>query len=541
MDTEALRWFQQVADGVTVTEVSELEQLTQSGVSRALARLEDQVGVALLYRSGRTLRMTHAGAVFKRHVDAMLHNLDDGVAALSQLLDPDTGTVVLAFQHSLGTWLIPDLVRGFRTDHPGVRFELHQVRDELGSPVLYGGRADLEISSRPEPDPDVRHRAIALEPLRLATSRDHPLADRSSVGLAEVAGEPFIGLRPRSALRKLTDELCLRAGFSPVVIFEGEDLATVRGFVAAGLGVAVVPAPRAGSAEAALSYIPIEDPGAVREIGLTWSGERRLLPAAERFRVYVLTRAAAGRLPALDLLCFPNQPAPTDLPAQGREDPVDVSADPLAGDVPRHPGHQQIVVIGVLMPDRRDDRERHGLLVKPPASGRPADPATAAEPGVPGDRVRPLGGAPREQARDLDGELLLENHVLVGAAHGVPLPAPCPQVRVGEALLFGLLNGGRLSQDALPLVALAALVPLHHDRGQPAGLLRPAGQRGVSGWQELKVVHVGAGQAEWTSFVHDQEVAGALAFRALPVPHRDDDHQIGRSGQLLLLPGRDGG
>jgi LysR family transcriptional regulator, transcription activator of glutamate synthase operon len=529
MDTDALRWFQQVADGMTVTEVSELEQLTQSGVSRALARLEDQVGVALLYRSGRTLRMTHAGAVFKRHVDAMLHNLDDGVAALSQLLDPDTGTVVLAFQHSLGTWLIPDLVRGFRTGHPGVRFELHQVRDELGSPVLYGGRADLEISSRPEPDPDVRHRAIALEPLRLATSRDHPLADRASVGLAEVADEPFIGLRPRSALRKLTDELCLRAGFSPVVIFEGEDLATVRGFVAAGLGVAVVPAPRAGSAEAALSYIPIEDPGAVREISLTWSGERRLLPAAERFRVYVLTRAAAGRLPALDLL------------PKRREDPVDVSADPLAGDVPRHPGHQQIVVIGVLMPDRGDDRERHGLLVKPPASGRPADPATAAEPGVAGDRIGPRGRAPGEQPRDLGGELPLEDHVLVGAAHGVPLPAPCPQVRVAKALLFGLLDGGRLGQDALPLIALAALAPLHHDGGQPAGLLRPAGQRGVPGRQELKVVHISAGQAERTSFVHDQEVAGALAFRALPVPHRDDDHQIGRSGQLLLLPGRDGG
>jgi LysR family transcriptional activator of glutamate synthase operon len=52
VDTDALRWFQQVADGTTVTEVSELETVTQSGVSRALARLEDQVGVALLYGPG---------------------------------------------------------------------------------------------------------------------------------------------------------------------------------------------------------------------------------------------------------------------------------------------------------------------------------------------------------------------------------------------------------------------------------------------------------------------------------------------------------
>jgi LysR family transcriptional activator of glutamate synthase operon len=148
MDTDALRWFQQVADGTTVTEVSELERVTQSGVSRALARLETQVGTPLLRRYGRTLRLTHAGAVFKRHVDAMLHHLDDGIAAVHQLIEPDTGTVALAFQHSLGTWLVPNLVRGFRAAHPQVTFQLTQVRDELHTAALDGGRADLEIGTR---------------------------------------------------------------------------------------------------------------------------------------------------------------------------------------------------------------------------------------------------------------------------------------------------------------------------------------------------------------------------------------------------------
>src|ERR1017187_5085471 len=151
VDTDALRWFQQVADGTTVTEVSELEAVTQSGVSRALARLETQVGTPLLQRSGRTLRMTHAGAVFKRHVDAMLHQLDDGIAAVTELIEPDT--VAIAFQHSLGTWLVPDLVRSFRAEHPGVHFQLTQVRDELQSTALDGGRADLEIGTRRRRDP----------------------------------------------------------------------------------------------------------------------------------------------------------------------------------------------------------------------------------------------------------------------------------------------------------------------------------------------------------------------------------------------------
>jgi LysR family transcriptional activator of glutamate synthase operon len=302
MDTDSLRWFQQVAQGTTVTEVSDLHAVTQSGVSRALRRLEVQVGTPLLRRSGRTLRMTAAGTVFKRHVDALLHQLDDGIAAVSQLIEPETGTVALAFQQSLGTWLVPDLVRTFRAGHPGVDFQLTQVRDELHSAALDGGQADLEIGTRRPGDPAVHSRRVAIEPLRLALPGDHQLASQQRIHLAEVSGEPFISLRPASALRQLTDDLCQQAGFRPAVVFEGDDLSTVRGFVAAGLGVAIVPAPRAGSPESATGpvlYPKILDTGAVREICLRWSAERRLLPAAELFRQHVITRATAGRVPIL--------------------------------------------------------------------------------------------------------------------------------------------------------------------------------------------------------------------------------------------------
>jgi LysR family transcriptional regulator, transcription activator of glutamate synthase operon len=302
VDTDSLRWFQQVADGTTVTEVSELEAVTQSGVSRALGRLEAQVGTPLLRRSGRILRMTHAGAVFKPHVDALLHQLDDGIAAVSQLIEPETGTVALAFQQSLGTWLVPDLVRSFRASRPSVRFQLTQVRDELHSAALDGGQADLEIGTRRPSDPAVHARPVAVEPLRLALPGDHRLASQQRIHLAEVSGESFVSLRPASALRQLADDLCVRAGFRPAVVFEGDDLSTVRGFVAAGLGVAIVPAPRAGSPESATGpvlYSEILDTGAVREICLRWSAERRLLPAAELFRQHVIRRATAGRVPAL--------------------------------------------------------------------------------------------------------------------------------------------------------------------------------------------------------------------------------------------------
>ena len=267
MDTDVLRWFKLVAEGVTVTEVSELETVTQSGISRALARLEAQVGTPLLERSGRTLRLTRTGEVFKPHVDRLLAELRGGLDAVAQFVSPETGTV------EIGT-------RRFRAGPEATR------------------PGDLAV----------RTRQIGNEPLRLAVPAAHRLAarpatrgqaGRSGIPLAEAAGEPFIALRTTSALRKLGDDLCAAAGFRPKIVFEGDDLSNVRGLVTAGLGVAIVPAPRAGSPVAGpgpVLYLPILDAGADRDIYLTWPADRPLLPAVDLFRRHVIDTVSAGRI-----------------------------------------------------------------------------------------------------------------------------------------------------------------------------------------------------------------------------------------------------
>lgn len=313
MDTDVLRWFIAVAEGATVTEVSELEHVTQSGVSRALARLESSVGTPLLERSGRTLRLTRAGEVFKPYADQVVSELRSGLDAVAQFISPATGSVAVAFQGSLGSWLVPDLVRSFRAEQAGVRFELTQVDDELHGLPLNGGKADLELGTRrfrtgsdaARPgDIPVWTRRIGDEPLRLAVPRDHRLANLASraegaIPLTAANGEPFVALRAGSGLRKLGDDLCAAAGFRPRVVFEGDHLSNLRGLVAAGLGVAIVPAPRAGTPEAApgpVLYLPLLDEGAVRDIYLTWPASRPLLPAADLFRKHIVRMVSAGRI-----------------------------------------------------------------------------------------------------------------------------------------------------------------------------------------------------------------------------------------------------
>jgi DNA-binding transcriptional LysR family regulator len=299
MDTEALRFFQQVVDGATVTEVAELYHVSQPAVSRSLRRLEQDVGPVLLERSGRILRTTYAGSVFKRHVDAALHALDDGLAAMGELVEPETGTVRVTFQLSLGTWFVPEVIATFLAKHPRVRFQLEHSQDVLGSSLVAGGSTDLEFTARRPRNPEVGWERLFSQPLRLAVPADHPLATRTQVGLADAADEDFVLLTPDWELRALSEELCQRAGFTPRVVFEQDDIPVLLGFVSAGLGVGIVPVPAAHDVRRAsaggVRLVRLTDAGAFRDVGLAWSRTRRLLPSAQLFRSHVLEHVRSGR------------------------------------------------------------------------------------------------------------------------------------------------------------------------------------------------------------------------------------------------------
>lgn len=302
METDALRWFQLVADGMTVTEVSEVYGVSQPGVSRALIRLEKDAGTALLRRSGRVLRLTHAGSAFKGHVDRLINDLDNGLAAVDELVDPDSGVVTLAFPLSLGTWLVPALIGEFTRRHPRVRFVL--PRTPVGEPgrasgALAGRAADVELSSHRIVGEGLRWERFAVEPLLLAVHPDHRVAGQTSAVLSDVADERFVMRRAPSGMRTQVLSLCSAAGISPHIAFEVDDQPTVRGFVAAGLGVAVVPAMGvpAPVTVGGVRHVPLRDPGASRELGLAWLDGRGRLPSAEAFRKFVLAHGAAlGRM-----------------------------------------------------------------------------------------------------------------------------------------------------------------------------------------------------------------------------------------------------
>jgi DNA-binding transcriptional LysR family regulator len=169
---------------------------------------------------------------------------------------------------------------------------------------LMRGTVDLQITAERLSDPSVHWKRLFTQPFLLSVPPGHRLAGRSEVSLAQAAEEEFVMLRPFWGLRHLTNEICAAAGFAPRVAFEGHDLQVVRGLVAAGLGVAVIPSPSIDPPPARMDtehLLRLTDEGASREVGLAWSRNRPLLPSAELFRQHTITRsrartASSGRL-----------------------------------------------------------------------------------------------------------------------------------------------------------------------------------------------------------------------------------------------------
>jgi DNA-binding transcriptional LysR family regulator len=276
-----------VASETHVTRVAELLGVPQPTVSRWLAKLSADLGTPVVVRSGRGIRLTRAGELLAEAAGHALAALEPGCRRALDEADPERGLVALAFLHTLGGVQVPELLRGFRAQRPSVRFTLAQAPSATILSQLRSGVVDLGLTSpMPTDVADLRSAPLFEQPLVVAVATGHRLARRKVIRLAELADEQFVGLEPGFGLRLLTDELCAAAGFVPKLAFAGQETDTVRGMVAAELGIAVVPAsddtPPPGVVEIALS------PRSVRTIGVVWLAGRPMTSAVRAFRDFAI-------------------------------------------------------------------------------------------------------------------------------------------------------------------------------------------------------------------------------------------------------------
>lgn len=286
MDLLQLRYFRTVARLEHMTQAAQELYISQSSLSKTIAHLEHELGVSLFDRQGRQIRLNQYGKAFLRRVEQVFAALDDGERELADLAQGEQGRVALA---SMNVYLFPGLLHAFLERHPGISMRLFGNPRQETLAQLERGEVDLSISSPPIERTGIEQVSLMMEEILLAVPPGHWLAKRENVRLSEVAREPFLALKPGYHLRELTDTFCRQAGFTPSIVFEGDEPVALLHLVKAGLGIACLPALVWKSVpEVAVVRVPIEEPRCQRELLLLWSKERYLSVAAREFRDFLI-------------------------------------------------------------------------------------------------------------------------------------------------------------------------------------------------------------------------------------------------------------
>ena len=299
MEWHQLEYFLTVAQLQHFTQAAGQLSISQPALSRSIARLEEELGVPLFERRGKYIMLNQFGEIFLRHINRAMQEVRDAKKEIENIIDPDHGTVSLAFLHSQGAHIVPDLLGRFRALYPNIQFKLYQNPSHLLLEQLEAGEIDLCLSTPPINRKDAEWVPLYTEELFVVVPANHRLAGRESIALAEIATEPIITLKSNFSLRILTDQLFREAQLTPNITFEGEEIPTVAGLVETRLGVAVIPR-LPGLSNSRLAFLPISSPACYRTISLAWIKDRYASPATLRFRDFVLnsfpeTRAAVKK------------------------------------------------------------------------------------------------------------------------------------------------------------------------------------------------------------------------------------------------------
>ncbi|WP_406392789.1 LysR family transcriptional regulator [Streptomyces sp. NBC_00887] len=216
---------------------------TQPAVSQQMKALESSAGTPLLIRTGREMRLTQAGEALVRHASGILAGLtaaEEEVAAIAGLR---AGRVRLVSFPSGSSTLVPGALAALRAAHPGTRVSLVEAEPPRSVEMLRDGDCDIALAFRygapgGEWD-DLVVRPLLADRLIGLVPEGHRLAGADSVGIGELADEPWIAGCPRC--RRQLVEVCEASGFTPRIDFATDDYPAVIGLVGAGLGVAVLP------------------------------------------------------------------------------------------------------------------------------------------------------------------------------------------------------------------------------------------------------------------------------------------------------------
>jgi len=286
MELRHLRYFVAVAETENVSRAALKLHVSQPALSRQIRDLEDELGLALLTRSAKSVRLTDAGRVFLTESQAVLQRTDEAIKAARAVATGQRGELHVGYAPSPTTWLLPKTLRAFQNECPTVRVRLHDLSTEEMLNNLREGRLQIAFVVRPVPAllRGLRFIELFRDRLCLAVATQHHLARRRTITLEGAVREPFFayGRKEYPEYYEMLATVFAKTATQPQVVAEYDGSSSLISAIEAGNGVAVVAASIKYIAGTRLKLIPLLPAPPPLVIGVA-SPKAGFTPAAERF------------------------------------------------------------------------------------------------------------------------------------------------------------------------------------------------------------------------------------------------------------------
>ncbi|HEX6354323.1 LysR family transcriptional regulator [Actinophytocola sp.] len=295
-DLTRLRVLHAVAGHGSLAAAARALHLTPSAVSQQMAKLEREAGCVLAERRGRHLRLTDEGKALATHAERILAAVEEASADLDERRGRVLGTVTVGAFPTAARGLMPAVLRACAAQHPDLRIGVREVEPYQAMGLLTAGVLDMAVSqdwmNLPVALPTRMASAdLGLDPADVALPPGHPLADRESLALFELATDPWITSTVGTICHDWLTNTFRRDGHEPLIVHQAAEFPTQLALVAAGLGVAVIPRLAADSVPAGVRLVPVR-PALERRVFAVWREEASRRPAI-RAVVVALTETFA--------------------------------------------------------------------------------------------------------------------------------------------------------------------------------------------------------------------------------------------------------
>ncbi|MDE2120206.1 MAG: LysR family transcriptional regulator [Betaproteobacteria bacterium] len=283
--------FRAVAELGSFSKAAEAVHISQPAFSRRIDKLEQALGIRLLERTTREVKLTTVGREFARSIGTLLDGLDETLLTVRGVGTGRMGEVCIACVPSTVYYFLSNVIQRYRAQYPKLRVRVFDASANEVLAAVTSGEADFGINFLGGSEPEVDYRPLLTERFVIACRRDHPLATLRRATWRDLEAHDFILTAKSSGNRLLLDQALAGTSTRLRPVYEAQHVTTLLGLVEAGLGVAAVPSLAMPPYEhPLLMSIPLGEPQVTRRIGLIKRRGRQLSPEAQQLYEFVAAR-----------------------------------------------------------------------------------------------------------------------------------------------------------------------------------------------------------------------------------------------------------